>query len=155
MLGPTLLRMEHYGYSDLAILGPTETALHGHSMIGLYFSANWCQPSSTFTPVLEKLYAAQRARGAQQLEVVLVSRCREVKGTKYYHKHMPWLAMWHDTDDEVGMETRTSSLMAKYNITSIPALVLLDKRGGLICADAREKCVADPEGRAFPWRHQS
>jgi hypothetical protein len=68
---------------------------------------------------------------------------------------MPWLAMWHDADDEVGMETRTLSLMAKFIITSIPALVLLDKHGGLICADARDKCVADPEGRAFPWRHQS
>ncbi len=85
----------------------------------------------------------------------MVSRCREAKGTKYYHKNMPWLAMWHEADNEVEMETRTSLLMAKYNITSIPALVLLDKRGGLICADARDKCVADPEGRAFPWRHQS
>ncbi len=73
MLGPTLSRMEHYGYLDLAIPGPTDTALHGHSVIGLHFSADWCQPCSTFTPVLEKLYAAQRARGAQQLEVVLVS----------------------------------------------------------------------------------
>ncbi len=108
-----------------------------------------------FTPVLEKLYAAQRARGAQQLEVVLVSRCWEAKGTKIYRKNMPWLATWHDAEDEVGMETRTSSLMAKYNITSIPALILLDKRGGLICADAPDKCVADPEGWAFPWRHQS
>ncbi len=53
------------------------------------------------------------------------------------------------------METHTLSLMAKFNITSIPALVLLDKHGGLICADARDKCVADPEGQAFPWRHQS
>ncbi len=151
MLGPTLSRMEQ----DLAIPGPTDTALHGHSVISLHFSADWCQPCLAFTPVLEKLYAAQRARGAQQLEVVLVSRCREAKGTKYYRKNMPWLAMWHDADDEVGMETRTSSLMAKYNITSIPALVLLDKRGGLICVDTRDKCVANPEGRAFPWRYQS
>jgi hypothetical protein len=89
------------------------------------------------------------------LEVVLVSRCREAKAAKYYRENMPWLSMWHDADDEVGMETRTSLLMAKYNIMSIPALVLLDKRGGLICADARDKCVVDPEGQAFPWRHQS
>jgi hypothetical protein len=63
--------------------------------------------------------------------------------------------MWHDADDEMGMEACTSALMAKYGITSIPALVLLDKRGGVICADAWDKCVADPEGRAFPWRQQS
>ncbi len=60
-----------------------------------------------------------------------------------------------NVDDEMGMEACTLALMAKYGITSIPALVLLDKRGGVICADARDKCVAYPEGRAFPWRQQS
>jgi hypothetical protein len=63
--------------------------------------------------------------------------------------------MWHNADNEVGMEVRTLSLMAKYGITSIPALVLLDKHGELICADAWDKCVEDPEGQAFPWRQQS
>jgi nucleoredoxin len=124
-------------------------------MIGLYFSVDWCQPCLAFTPVLKKLYGAQRARGADQLEVVLVSRGREAKATKYYREDMPWVSIWHDADDEVGMEARTLSLMARFGITSIPALVLLDKRRGLICADARDKCVADPEGWAFPWRQQS
>jgi hypothetical protein len=63
--------------------------------------------------------------------------------------------MWHNADNEVGMEVRTSLLMAKYGITSIPALVLLDKCWELICADAQDKCVEDPEGQAFPWRQQS
>jgi hypothetical protein len=86
--------MEHLGYSMMAILGPTATALHGHSMIGLYFSANWCQ---------EKLYTAQRAGGANQLEVDLVSQCREAKATTYYREDMPSLSMWHKADDEAGM----------------------------------------------------
>jgi hypothetical protein len=63
--------------------------------------------------------------------------------------------MWHDAKNEVGMESHTLLLMAKYGITSIPALVLLDQGGGLICANARDKCVADAEGRNFPWRQQS
>jgi hypothetical protein len=63
--------------------------------------------------------------------------------------------MWHDADDETGMEARTSGLMAKYGITSIPALILLDKRGGVICADAWDKCVVEPERCAFPWWQQS
>jgi hypothetical protein len=130
MLGPTLARMEHLGYLMMAIPGPTATALHGHSVIGLCFSANWCQPCSVFTPVLEKLYTAQRARGANQLEVVLVSRCREAKAMMYYREDMPWLSMWHEVDDEVGMEACTLLLMTKFGITSIPALILLDKWGG-------------------------
>ncbi len=63
--------------------------------------------------------------------------------------------MWHDTADEEGMEARTLLLMAKFGITSMPELVLLDKHGGLICVDARDKYVADPKGRAFPWPQQS
>jgi hypothetical protein len=65
------------------------------------------------------------------------------------------LSMWHEADDEAGMEARTSSLMTKFGIMSIPALVLMDKQGGLICADARDKCVADPDGWAFPWPQQT
>ena len=152
MLGPTLTRMEHMGFSRVAIPEPTENALHGHAVIGLLFSADWCRQCSVFTPVLERLY---RARRTDHFEIVLVSRCREAKATKYHREDMPWLAMGHKVDDEAGMTAHTASLMAKFGITSIPALVLLDKRGGMICADARDKCVADPEGWAFPWRKQS
>jgi hypothetical protein len=84
MLGPALLRMELCGYSDVEIQGPMAPALRGYAVIGLYFSTNWCQPCSVFTPWLEKLYAAQKARGAEQLEVVLVSQCRKAKATKHY-----------------------------------------------------------------------
>jgi hypothetical protein len=155
MLGPMLARMEHLGYLMMAIPGPTATALHGHSVIGLYFSTDWCQPCSVFTLVLEKLYMAQRARGENQLEVVFVSRCREAKAMTYYREDMPWLSMWHKADDEADMEARTLLLMTKFGIMSIPALVLLDKWGRLICADARDKCVADPDGWAFPWQQQT
>ncbi len=147
--------MKLCGYLDVEIQGPTAPALSRHAMIGIYFSANWCQPCSVFTPLLEKLYAAQKARGAEQFEVVLVSQRHEAKATKHYQQHMPWLSMWHDAKNEVGMESHTSLLMAKYGITSIPALVLLDQRGGLICANARDKCVANAEYQNFPWRQQS
>jgi hypothetical protein len=103
---------------------------------------------------LEKLYAAQVAQGAHRLEIVLVSWCREAKATKYYGLGMPWLSMCHDANNEVGMKTRTSELMAKFGITAIPALVLLDDCRRVICADGRGRCGADPEGLSFPWREQ-
>ncbi len=149
-----LTRMDHVGYLDIAVLGPMAEALHGYSVHGLYFSADWCQACSGFTPVLEKLYMAQRARGAKQLEVVLVSRCQKAKATKYYCSDMPWLLLGHDTNNEVGMKARTLALMAKYGITTIPALVLLDEQGRVLCADAWEKCVVNPEGTSFPWQQQ-
>jgi hypothetical protein len=155
MLGPTLVKVEHHGYSDCGVKEPTTAALNGHSVIGLYFSADWCQPCSAFTLVLERLYTTLNSCRAKSLEVVLVSRCREAKSTGSYLKNMPWLSMWHDADDEMGMKAGTSALMAKYDITSIPALVLLDKCGCVICTNTWDKSVADLEGQAFPWRQQS
>jgi hypothetical protein len=104
--------------------------------------------------VLDKLYSAQAAEGTHRLEIVLVSWCREAKATKYYGLGMPWLAMCHDANDEVGMNTKTTALMAKFGVTTIPALILLDKRGQVICAEGKGWCVADPKGLAFPWREK-
>jgi hypothetical protein len=121
-------------------------------VIGLYFSADWCQACSEFTPVLERLYMVQKAQGADQLEVVLVSQCSEAKATKYYSLTMPWLLMWHNANNEVRMKARATALMAKFGISTIPALILMDKQGCLICPEARGWVNADPKGKAFPWR---
>jgi hypothetical protein len=123
-------------------------------VVGLYFGANWCHPCSEFKLVLERLYTAQAARGAHRLEIVLVSHCQDTKATKYYGLGMPWLSMYHDANNKVGMKRTTSALMAKFGITTIPALVLLDERRQVICADGRGMCGADPEGLSFPWRKQ-
>ena len=136
----------------MAIPGPTATALSGHTVIGLYFSADWCTACSSFTPVLIKLYTALKALGDTQLEVVVVPRCRTAKATKHHCEDMPWLSLWHGASDEAAVTAQTSMLMAKFGITSIPTLVLLDAGASIICADAREHCVADPEGLSFPWR---
>jgi hypothetical protein len=103
-------------------------------------------------PVLERLYTMQKAQGADQLEVVLVSWCREAKAMKYYSLAMPWLSMWHDANNKHGMKVRTMALIAQFGISTIPALVLLDKRGHVICPEARSWVNADPKGKAFPWR---
>jgi hypothetical protein len=105
---------------------------------------------SEFTPVLERLNTVQKARGADQLEVVLVSWCREAKATKYYSLTMPWLLMWYNANNKVGMKACTMALMAKFCISTIPALVLLDERGCVICPEARRWVNANPKGKAFP-----
>jgi thiol-disulfide isomerase/thioredoxin len=121
-------------------------------MVGLLFGADWCKPCLKFIPVLDRLYSVQAARGAHRLEIVLVLHCREAKATKYYGLGMLWLAMYHNADNEVGMNTRTTALMAKFGVTTIPALILLDQCRQVICAEGRGWCVADPKGLAFPWR---
>ena len=154
LLGPNLTKRKHLGYSECVVSSPTVKALQGYDVVGLLFDAGWCKPCLEFIPVLDKLYSAQAAKGTHRLEIVLVWRCREAKATKYYGLGMPWLAMCHNANDKVGMNTRTTALMAKFGVTTIPALILLDKRGHVICAEGRGWCVADPKGRAFPWREK-
>jgi hypothetical protein len=105
-----------------------------------------------FKPGLEKLYSVQAAQGADRLEIVLASGCCEAKATKHFSLEMPWRAMCHDANNEIGMKSRTTALMAKFGIITIPALVLLEERGKVICKDGRGWCAADPMGLAFPWR---
>jgi hypothetical protein len=103
-------------------------------------------------PVLERLYTVQKAQGAVKLEIVLVSRCREAKAMKYYSLTMPWLSMWHDANNKVGMKACTTALMAKFGVSTIPALILLDEQGRVICPEARRWVNVDPKGKTFPWQ---
>jgi hypothetical protein len=126
-------------------------ALQGYKVIGIFFGADWCKPCMEFKPGLEKLYLAQAAQGTDRLEIVLASSCREEKATKHFSLGMPWRAMCHDANNKIGMKLRTTALMAKFGIITIPALVLLDERGQVICKYGRGWCAADPMGLAFPW----
>ncbi len=81
----------------------------------------------------------------------MVSWCREAKAMKYYSLTMPWLLMWHDANNEVGMKACMMALMAKFGVSTIPALVLLEKRGRIICLEARGWVNGNPKGKAFPW----
>jgi thiol-disulfide isomerase/thioredoxin len=142
------------GYSKCNVSSPTVKALQGCNVVGLFFGADWCKPCSEFIPVLDRLYSAQAAQGAHWLEIVLVLCCREAKATKYCGFGMLWLSMYHNANDKVVMKTRMTALMAKFGITTIPALVLLDKHGQVICIEGRGWCDADLQGLAFPWQDQ-
>ena len=66
---------------------------------------------------------------------------------RYFYKMPRWTAMPHDTS--VG--PRGKALLARFSVTTIPALVLLDGNGRVICTDACIRLAADPTGLGFPW----
>jgi hypothetical protein len=43
------------------------------------------------------------------------------------------------------------ALRDKFAITTIPALVLLDGEGAVLCQNAHERLRDDPLGKHFPW----
>jgi len=47
---------------------------------------------------------------------------------------------------------RGRKLRDKFGITTIPALVLLDGEGALLCGKAHDMLRDDPTGKYFPWQ---
>ena len=131
----------------------TELVLKGRTVIGLYFSADWFTPCQAFTVLLKHLYSCKRAhctetnRNIPSFEVVLVSQCRDTQASKHYFSTMPWAAMLHA--EATG--ARGLALRDKFAITTIPALVLLDGEGAVLCWNAHERLRDDPLGKHIPW----
>ena len=153
MLGPQLSVHNETGYSTVDTLDNTSSVLKGRTVVGLYFSADWCPPCQVFNPLLKHLHSSKRAHcngGSRTLppfEVVLVSRCRNVTDTEKYFAGLPWTAMTHAE----ASGKRGRKLRDKFGITTIPALVLLDGEGALLCGTAHERLRDDPTGKYFPW----
>jgi hypothetical protein len=81
-----------------------------------------------------------------------VSRCQTAATTEHLFSTMPWPAVLRI--DSVG--PHGDSLMSLYGITTLPALVLLDGTGAVVCQDGRAKVVNRQAGRGStptnPWQ---
>jgi len=106
------------------------TALEG-KIIGLYFSAHWCGPCRSFTPMLKSKYEALVSEG-KPFEIVFISSDRDEHSAKeYFSSEMPWKML--SFEDREGK----SMLSTLFEIRGIPSLVLVDD-DGLITLDGCE-----------------
>ena len=129
---------DSHGDSAFKISTPTGEVLKGRTLIGVYFSADWCPSCTKFTPLLTQYYQNWMAgqlinnKGSKFL-VILVSRCKTSRDTNNFFDPMPWAAIPHR--ESTG--GRGTSLMARFGIRTIPALVLLDANGAVTSSDGR------------------
>ena len=100
-------------------------------IIGVYFSAHWCPPCCSFTPVLVKFHN-DLTKQNKAFEVVFVSSDRDKKAMYNYMKEtqMPWLALPHG-------DKHKETLAKKFNVRGIPKLVILNAQGELITENGR------------------
>lgn len=153
LFGDTLLSLEMIDETKAQLhVHYTNEALAGKSVIGLYFSADWCGPCRKFTPDLVNFYdRMNNKRGYKnKFEIVWISRCRSMETFGQYFTHM---GSWYAMQPELAMGPQGEALSKKYKVKSIPTLVLLDEIGSVITLDARNKIPQDKSGVGFPWRN--
>lgn len=114
-------------------------------VVALYFSAQWCPPCKAFTPVLTAAYNAIN-QGQKQLEIVFVSADQSEEEFKNYFSGMPWLSMEFNVDAH-------GDVSDKFEISSIPSLVVLNKDGTVKFSNAKHDVEQKGASVIEEWKH--
>eukprot|EP00326_Haptolina_ericina_P001319 CAMPEP_0181225742 /NCGR_PEP_ID=MMETSP1096-20121128/31868_1 /TAXON_ID=156174 ORGANISM="Chrysochromulina ericina, Strain CCMP281" /NCGR_SAMPLE_ID=MMETSP1096 /ASSEMBLY_ACC=CAM_ASM_000453 /LENGTH=427 /DNA_ID=CAMNT_0023319003 /DNA_START=53 /DNA_END=1336 /DNA_ORIENTATION=+ len=103
-------------------------------LVGLYFSAHWCGPCRGFTPKLVTFHQMLNEEGVH-FPILFASSDRDEAAFQDYFKEMPWLAFPYG-------DSRIAALKAKFAVSGIPWLVVLDTEGNLVVNEADEDVSA-------------
>uniref|UniRef100_A0A914ZPN4 protein-disulfide reductase n=2 Tax=Parascaris univalens TaxID=6257 RepID=A0A914ZPN4_PARUN len=105
----------------------------------LYFSAGWCPHCRLFTPKLKKWY--ESAAKKEGVEIVWISRDREADHLlEYYEKALPNVPYVPFGDKHI------KEFLEKYSVKTIPQARLVDSKGKVVEAEARNRI--QEEGKA-------
>ena len=113
--------------------------------VGLYFSAHWCPPCRAFTPSLVKF---RDENSENDFEIVFVSLDKSQGDKKKYIKQMEM--KWPSIP---GAGSRTAdSLAQQFEISGIPALIILAPDGSVVTSRGREDVMMSSETALSKWK---
>lgn len=114
--------------SKISGLSYTQELLAG-KIIGVYFSAHWCQPCRNFTPQLAEFYNQAKSLN-KNFEIIFCSGDHDEQDfNNYYAQSMPWLAIPFE-------DNAREELMGKFDVKGIPKLSILGASGRIIVENA-------------------
>jgi nucleoredoxin len=116
--------------------------------IGLYFSAHWCPPCRAFTPSLVKF---RDENADKDFEIVFVSLDKTQSEKNKYIKEMDmkWLTI-------PGASSKTAdSLAQQFEISGIPALIILAPDGSVVTSQGREDVMMSSETALSRWKEKA
>lgn len=104
-----------------------------------------------FTPILKSIYDNLKSKqrhsstDEEDFEIVYCSLDNYTSEYNAYALQMPWWCLPHQSPV-------VDKLRTLYKAEGIPYLSVIDKDGNLLCGDAVNEAMEDPEGARFPWR---
>eukprot|EP00960_Hanusia_phi_P047673 758504-Hanusia_phi.AAC.2 len=121
------------------------SGLASNKLVGLYFSAHWCPPCRSFTPLLAETYRAMKSEG-KEFEIVFLSSDQSESQFKEYYSQMPWLAL------PFAERSLKDKIASQIGVNGIPLLVLINPEDGkILTKEGRRVILEDRSGQQFPW----
>lgn len=116
--------------------------------VGLYFSAHWCPPCRAFTPILVKF---RDENTGKDFEIVFVSLDKSQGDKKKYIEQMDM--KWPSIP---GASSKTAdSLAQQFEISGIPALIILAPDGSVVTPQGREDVMMSSETALSKWKEKA
>ena len=106
----------------------TAEVLENSRLVGIYFTASWCGPCRSVTPILAEMYdVLKENHPSHGLEIVVVSSDRDTYAFENYYSKMPWAAVPFENVASI-----KANLSMRYGVRGIPFLVILDSVSGQV-----------------------
>ena len=137
-----LLIKEYNAISETTFLN----LLKSNSLLGLFFSAQWCPPCVQFTPILLDFYNNIN-KDKKQIEIIFISHDEEEKEFDEYYKDMPWAAVPYDFDDR-------EDISESFNIIGVTTFVVVNSKGKLVDAKGKVTILNDGIKAIDKWNEK-
>jgi len=125
------VKPEFFGIEELhngTEVQPVSNTRDNATAFAFYFSASWCPPCRSFTPMLVEFYNNTRDTG---LEIIFVGLDQDAESHNKYFAKMPWKAIpWYGSDSD--KEDPRQTLTQEFKIRGIPHLAVTDRDGKII-----------------------